>query len=58
MAKARKCDRCGTYYDDSIEFRKYLVLSLNPEKRLDLCIKCYKDLENFLGVKEETNDNL
>lgn len=54
MAKAIKCDRCGTYYD-SIEFRKYQVLSLNPEKRVDLCIKCYKDLIKFLGIKEEEN---
>ena len=53
MAKAMKCDRCGSYYDPISEFRKVQVLCLSPEKRVDLCKECYKDLEKFLRVKEE-----
>lgn len=47
MAKALKCDRCGSYYDPISEVRKYQVLCLNPEKRVDLCRECYGDLKSF-----------
>ena len=58
MAKAMKCDRCGSYYDPITEFMKYQVLSLCPEKKVDLCKECYKDLKKFLGVKEEEDDDI
>lgn len=58
MANAKKCDRCGKYYDQN---KKYLlgrehVIGIrfeSPNKyndRIDLCDECLEKIEEFLGA--------
>lgn len=67
MAEAKKCDRCGTLYEDhKVE---YLIIRLEytgirtpfPRDqaipRKDLCPKCYQELLEFLNVKKETDNH-
>ena len=52
MAKALKCDRCGSFYDLITEPRDYKIQDFSEvikyEKYVDLCPDCYKKLLNFL----------
>ena len=52
MAKALKCDRCGSFYDLIKEPRNYLIRDFSKpikyEKYVDLCPDCYNKFLNFL----------
>lgn len=51
MAKALKCDRCGSFYDYIKCLRKYQIHDMdekNFNKTVDLCPDCYHKLLNFL----------
>lgn len=61
MAIARKCDRCGKYYDENKKYRDELgmgtVIGLRFEtlkgfnsSRIDLCDECLGKIKNFLGT--------
>ena len=61
MAIARKCDRCGKYYDENKKDRYNLVMGtvigLRFEtlegfnsSRIDLCDECLGKIKNFLGA--------
>lgn len=61
MAEAKKCDRCGKYYDKNIAKSIYgltvtgvcLRLSGNSkDDTLDLCDECIIELYKFLGKEE------
>lgn len=48
MANAKKCDRCGTYYEQYS--RTFLVYNGIPYRgvELDFCPTCYKKIEAFI----------
>lgn len=58
MAMARKCDRCGKYYDrnEKYLFGRENVIGIrfeSPNKhndRIDLCDECLEKTEEFLGT--------
>ena len=61
MAIAKKCDRCGKYYDENKKYRYNLVMEtvigLRFEtlegfnsSRIDLCDECLGKIKNFLGT--------
>lgn len=52
---AKKCDRCGRYYDKNVRqsyiLSKQQVLSDNLEM-LDLCSRCTAELEEWFNSKK------
>lgn len=49
MAKALKCDRCGSFYDLIAGLRKYRIQeAIGHEKYVDLCPDCYNKFCYFL----------
>ena len=68
MANAKKCDRCGEYYQErEMNAIESLVNSFSPitattsktdviEELIDLCPKCSKSLRKWMGGKEEPED--
>ena len=66
MARANKCDRCGTLYERKISYDSYRIVKILPytEDRIDLCEDCQKELEAFMNqsktkinyTKEKNND--
>ena len=56
MAKARKCDRCGAFYQIPLDnIRNTVVFEhYTSTKRcsLDLCDDCHNELVNWLKAKE------
>lgn len=61
MAIARKCDRCGKYYDENKKYRYNLVMETviglrfetlegSNSSRIDLCDECLGKIKNFLGT--------
>ncbi len=61
MADAKKCDRCGKYYDENN--RKMWLYNGNPNytNPLDLCEKCVTDLKRWfdkdMGDISDAEDN-
>ena len=61
MSDAKKCDRCGKYYDkstnaksiDGRSVRGIKIFTSGPYIELDLCEKCIDDLYDFLGIEEK-----
>ena len=62
MASAKKCDRCGKYYDKCTSVKRIndcqvkgikIFTSYGPYLELDLCEKCIDDLYDFLGIEEK-----
>lgn len=52
MAIARKCDRCGKFYDTPKCIQSVHVCRTRhpyPDQIIDLCNDCQKKLEDFLG---------
>lgn len=48
MAAAKKCDRCGRYYEDS---HGHILVMMNKEPGtvfVDLCEDCKADMDAFL----------
>ena len=66
MARANKCDRCGTLYERKILYDSYRIVKILPytEDRIDLCENCQRELEAFMTqpkmkidyTKEKNND--
>lgn len=52
---AKKCDRCGNFYNTPSVFRKYsILLTVGYSKRaLDLCPECYDILASFLKNEQQ-----
>lgn len=51
MANARKCDRCGRYYDlprFEPELKAVRYIHMRGNKIYDLCEDCTESLEQFL----------
>ena len=57
MSEAKKCDRCGNYYDgygknkqaDSIgKFNSQVITRSDCDKRYDVCPACMKEFERWL----------
>lgn len=54
MSTARKCDLCGTYFDDEIYprilvFKEYDPTRMNSDGTYyDLCASCYRDLQKWI----------
>jgi hypothetical protein len=62
MAWATKCDRCGRYFDysedkaDAFAFMRYnrvKNLYYTESEEIDLCPKCVKSLEKWVGMEED-----
>lgn len=61
--KAKKCDRCGNYYDKNVSIKNgeypanVAILRENRSviDELDLCNDCMKKLYNFLGLLDCTS---
>ena len=59
MANAKKCDRCGKYYDinhaKSMHGNFVTSISINSTSQyhqvFDLCDECIVDLYKFLGLE-------
>ena len=61
MANAKKCDRCGKYYDKNQKFKikntttdfadgiKFTGVKGYDSSQFDLCDDCIEKLYNFLG---------
>ncbi len=51
MASAKKCDVCGTLYEQDVRPHIRVVHEmLQGEEIYDLCPECQKKLENWLDV--------
>lgn len=61
MATARKCDRCGKYYDENKKYKndlgmgtviglRFETLNCNNSSRIDLCDECLGKIKEFLGT--------
>lgn len=50
MSYAKKCDRCGTFYEEKVTPDLSIKRYVHPqyETRYDLCDKCTASLELFL----------
>ena len=65
MANAKKCDRCGKYYDknkgvksiNGCFVRGIRLETSGPYTDLDLCDSCISELYTFLGLDKEKNEN-
>jgi predicted HNH restriction endonuclease len=71
MAEAKKCDRCGSFYEERdpnfIESLAYQIRSIaSPRKHgviysitslIDLCPNCSKSLKNWVQIKEGSDCN-
>lgn len=62
MASAKKCDRCGKYYDECTNAKTIngyqvkgikIFTSYGHYFVLNLCGKCIDDLYDFLGIEEK-----
>ena len=59
MAYAKKCDRCGKYYDNNRSKRidcasviGIKIITQGPYTLMDLCDECIIELYKFLGKEE------
>ena len=60
MANAKKCDRCGAFYDIkenpilSIERTGTPYINNKYSKYIDLCPQCLEELKQWLNLKKST----
>lgn len=48
MAKAATCDRCGAFFvPERTEYQQYGIVQFNDTTRLDICPKCYSELNTW-----------
>lgn len=66
MANAKKCDRCGSYYDSNTEYKLKCTLgghayiagiglmtaNRNALESFDLCDACLSDFKEFMEAKK------
>lgn len=46
---AKKCDRCGKFYDKQPHKKYILIEKIGPNRfEMDLCPECYSKIESFL----------
>lgn len=65
MADAKKCDRCGRFYEEP-KTESFDIFSdsfadkalKNAQKHLDLCPKCKDDFMNFMKYKQMLIDEI
>lgn len=60
MARALKCDRCGTFYDYIKDLRRYQIHDMNEKnynKTIDLCPDCHIKLLKFLDLDDSDKIN-
>ena len=59
MAKARKCDRCGQFYDLLKDFRKYRIQEMSGSiSDVDLCPDCYETFTKWLTGEKPQSDSV
>ena len=58
LANAKRCDRCGNYYEikNATDYNGVNLILENRERHFDLCEKCLDKTKAFLKVdtKKET----
>ena len=52
MSEAKRCDRCGTFYES--HFGGCII---KKKHCIDLCAKCYDELNNWLEKKNENEQS-
>lgn len=62
MANAKKCDRCGAYYDPKEELGEVYGVTLNygseyNNETYDLCDDCVAKIREFLNSAGEGEEN-
>ena len=56
MADAKKCDRCGKFYEgNEVRYSEKGLVVCNKHYEYDLCEDCLKDLDEFMILKEEND---
>lgn len=55
MSKAKKCDRCGRYYDPY--YTEILLAKGMLQNVIDLCPECEEQLTDWLSEGGNQNDN-
>ena len=62
MANAKKCDRCGEYYDEPgsncIGGINIIPVSEGTIYTFDLCEDCLEDLYDFLRLNDEVKNKI
>lgn len=62
MANAKKCDRCGEYYDEPgskcIGGINIVPVSEGTRYKFDLCENCLEDLYDFLRLSDEVKNKI
>ncbi len=63
MSSARKCDRCGKYYDHhaskNIKTKQVIGIRIQTSTYFDdydLCPRCADKLFKFMGIKEDDKE--
>lgn len=61
MALAKKCDRCGKYYDGNKKYDLHnyekvdgirFTSGVYQSRRMDICDDCLSGLRSYLNIKE------
>lgn len=55
MSEAKKCDRCGKYYDPY--YTEILLAKGALQNVIDLCPECERELTDWLSEGGKQNDN-
>lgn len=50
MSDAKKCDRCGAFYEP-YKGKGYFIAKRNFEGYVDLCLVCNDSLESWLKIR-------
>lgn len=53
---AKKCDRCGKFYDYAPNKFAAIQRDTFCNIEYDLCEECQNDLKQFMNVQEETDE--